>query len=128
MLAASTQQILASPQFPPIKVNLKVEPSSESWQKVRDLIESKGGLCGFVLDKVDVPGILERLVGKGFNVRLPTEKLKPMAIPVGIAPTMDVRGEPVTLGITVGGLAITEHVIWLGADIDVTFGEAKPSD
>jgi hypothetical protein len=66
-------------------------------------------------------------VGKGFNVRLPTEKLKPMAIPVGIAPTLDVRGEPVTLGITVGELAITEHVIWLGADLDVTFGEAKPS-
>jgi hypothetical protein len=127
-LAATTRQILAEPRFPPLKVNLKVEPSSESWEKVRALIESKGGLCGFVLDKVDVPGILERLVGKGFNVRLPTEKIKPMAVPVGISPTMDVRGEPVTLGITVGGLAITEHVIWLGADVDITLGEAPPAE
>jgi len=122
-LTATTQQILAEPRFPPLKVNLKVEPSEESWAKVRALIESKGGLCGFVLDKVDIPGILERLVGRGFNVRLPTEKIKPMAIPVGIAPTMEVRGEPVTLGITVGGLAITEHVIWLGADVDVALGD-----
>jgi hypothetical protein len=125
-LTATTQQILASPRFPPITVNLKVEPSSESWAKVRALIESRGGLCGFVLDKVDVPGLLARLVGKGFNVRLPTEKIKPMAIPVGIEPTMTVHGETVTLGITVGGLAITEHVIWLGADVDLAFGAATP--
>jgi len=124
-LTATTQQILASPRFPPIKVNLKVEPSSESWEKVRALIESKGGLCGFVLDKVDVPGLLAKLVGKGFNVRLPTEKIKPMAIPVGIEPTMKVHGETVTLGITVGALAITEHVIWLGADVDLAFGKEE---
>jgi hypothetical protein len=127
-LTATTQQILAEPRFPPLKVNLKVEPSEESWAKVRALIESKGGLCGFVLDKVDVPGILERLVGKGFNVRLPTEKIKPMAIPVGIAPTMEVRGEPVTLDIAVGGMAITEHVIWLGADVDVAIGDTAEND
>ena len=127
-LTATTRQILAEPRFPPLKVNLKVEPSSESWGRVRALIESKGGLCGFVLDKVDIPGILERLVGKGFNVRLPTEKIKPMAVPVGISPTMDVQGETVTLGLTVGGLAITEHVIWLGADVDVGFGEVDAAD
>ena len=127
-LTATTQRILASPRFPPIKVNLKVEPSSESWQKVRAIIESKGGLCGFVLDKVDVPGLLAKLVGKGFNVRLPTEKIKPMAVPVGIEPTMTVRGEPVTLGITVSGLAITEHMIWLGVDVDVDLGDTTPDD
>jgi len=127
-LTATTQQILAEPRFPPLKVNLEVEPSEESWAKVRALIESKGGLCGFVLDKVDIPGILERLVGRGFNVRLPTEKIKPMAIPVGIATTLEVRGEPITLEITVGGLAITEHVIWLGVDVDVALGDRALED
>jgi hypothetical protein len=29
----------------------------------------------------------------------------------------------VALGIKVGGLAITEHVIWLGAHVSVTIGE-----
>ena len=107
-------------------MNLKVQPSSESWEKVRAIIESKGGLCGFVVDKVNIPGILERLVGKGFNVRLPTEKIKPMAVPVGIEPRMTIQGRDITLGVKNVDLAITEHVIWLGADVDVTAEAAAP--
>jgi len=48
---------------------------------VQGILDSKGGVCGFVIDKVDIKGVLEGLLGKGFDVRLPTEKLKPMAIP-----------------------------------------------
>jgi hypothetical protein len=121
-LTTTALQILAAPKFPVVKVNLKVEPSPESWAAVQKILDSQGGVCGFVVDKVDIKGVLEGLVGKGFNVRLPTEKIKPMAIPVGISPTMTVRGEPITIGVKVGDLAITEHMIWLGAD--VTVGEA----
>ena len=74
---------------------------------------------------MNIAGVLEGLVGKGFDVRLPTEKIKPMAVPVGIAPTMSVRGKPLTIGVTLGHLAITEHMIWLGAD--VTLGAAVPA-
>jgi hypothetical protein len=118
-LTATARQILASPRFPVIKVRLKVEPSAESWAAVQTILDAKGGMCGFVVDKVDIKGVLERLVGKGFNVRLPTEKIKPMAVPVGISPTMTVRGEPVTIAVKVSNLAITEHMIWLGADVTV---------
>lgn len=122
-LTATARQILASPRFPVVKVNLKVDPSPESWAAVQAILDSKGGVCGYVVDKVDIRGVLEGLIGKGFNVRLPTEKIKPMAIPVGIAPTMTVRDETVRIEVTVSDLAITEHMIWLGADVklaDVT--------
>ncbi len=122
-LSATTQQILASPRFPPLKVNLKVEPSSESWAAVQKVLDDQAGLCGYVLDKVDIAGVLEGLIGKGFGVRLPTEKIRPMAVPVGIAPTMTVRGEPVTIGVKVGNLAITEHMVWLGADVELAAPE-----
>ena len=59
------------------------------------------------------------IVDKGFEVRLPTERIRPMAIPVGVAPTMTVDGRPVALDIRLGGLAITEQVIWLGANVAV---------
>ena len=77
-----------------VKVKLKVEPSADSWAAVQKILDDQGGVCGFVVDKVNRAGVLEGLIGKGFDVRLPTEKIKPMAIPVGIAPTMTVRGEP----------------------------------
>jgi hypothetical protein len=117
LLTATERQILAGPKFPVVKVNLKVEPSAESWAAVQKILDDKGGVCGFVLDKVKIPGVLEDLIGKGFDVRLPTEKIKPLAVPVGIAPTLTVRGEPVTIAVKLGTLAITEHMIWLGADV-----------
>jgi hypothetical protein len=119
VLTASAQQILAAPRFPPIKVNLKIDPSPESWAAARKIIEDKEGACGFVLDKVDVLEIVRGLIDRGFNVRLPTEKIKPMAIPVGIEPEMSVHGQTVALVIKVAGLAITEDMIWLGAELAV---------
>jgi hypothetical protein len=121
-LTATAQEILAQPRFPLIKVRLKVLPSPESWAAVDRILGEKEGVCGYVVDKVNVRGIVQRLVDKGFNVRLPTEKIKPMAVPVGIEPTMEVRGEPVALGIKLGKLAITEQMIWLGANVSVATG------
>ena len=46
-----------------------------------------------------------------------------MAVPVGIEPTMEVRGQPVALAIKLGELAITEHMIWLGANVSVAVGD-----
>ena len=102
-----------------IKMKLKVVPSPESWATVQKILDDQHGVCGFVLDKVNIPGVLDGLIGKGFDVRLPTEKLKPLAIPVGIAPTMNVRGEPLTIEVKVSHLAITEQMIWLGANVSL---------
>jgi len=123
VLTATAEDILASPRFPVIKVNLKVNPSAESWGAVQKILDEKEGLCGYVVEKVNIPGILQRLLDKGFNVRLPTEKIKPMAVPVGIEPTMEVRGQPVALAIRLGELAITDQMIWLGANVSVAVGE-----
>jgi hypothetical protein len=96
-----------------------VQPSEESWAAVQKILDEKTGLCGYVVEKVNVLKIVQGLIDRGFNVRLPTEKIKPMAVPVGIAPTMQVRGQPVELTIKVGELAITERMIWLGADVRI---------
>lgn len=120
LLSATDRSILAEPRFPKITVNLQVVPSEESWAAVQDVLDSKEGLCGYVLDKVNVPNIVRGIVEKGFRVGLPTEKLKAMAVPVGVEPTMTVRGKPIALSITVGSLAITEHTLWLGANVAVS--------
>jgi hypothetical protein len=118
-LTATAREILASPRFPVTKIKLKIEPSQESWSAVEKILADKEGVCGYVVDKVDVLGIVKGLIERGFNVRLPTEKIKPMAVPVGIEPSMNVRGKEVELAIKVGELAITDKMIWLGADIRV---------
>jgi hypothetical protein len=125
-LAATATEIVAEPRFPRLRVRLRVEPSEESWGALQAILDDRTGVCGFVLDRVDVLGVVRRIVDEGFDVRLPTEKIRPVAVPVGIEPTMVVRGQPVVLGIRVGGLAITEHAIWLGAHVSVEIGEVGP--
>ncbi len=119
LLTSTSQHIVASPRFPKTTVNLKVRPSAESWAGVQRTLDEKEGLCGFVLDKVDLHGVIEDLLGKGFDVTLPTENIRPMAIPVGLAQTMTVRDRPVTVGVEVGTLTITKGMIWLGADVSL---------
>jgi hypothetical protein len=118
-LTATAEQILASPKFPEVKIRITVAASEESWAEVQRILESKEGVCGFVVDKVNIPKILLALLDKGFNVRLPTEKMKPIAVPVGIQPTMEVKGRTVDLALQVGHLKITEHMIWLGGEVAV---------
>jgi hypothetical protein len=119
LLTSTSQGIVASPHFPKTKVNLRVRPSAASWAAVQKLLDEKAGLCGFVLDRVDIRGLVEGLLGRGFDVTLPTDSIRPMAIPVGLAETMTVRGRPVTIGVEVGALAITKDMIWLGADVSL---------
>jgi hypothetical protein len=122
-LGATAEQILVTPRFPRIVVKLEIEPSAESWAAVQRILDSrKTGVCGFVLDRIDVVAIVRDIVGKGFEVRLPTEKIRPVAVPVGVEPTMSVHGTPIALAIRLGGLAITPHALWLGADVSLQAG------
>lgn len=118
-LESTATEILVRPRLPRLRIHVDVMPSTESWTAAQGVLDEKRGLCGFVLDRVDVMGAVERLIERGFDVRIPTERVRSLALPVGIEPTMVVRGEPVALGIRVGGLTITEHAIWLGAHVSV---------
>lgn len=116
-LGAGADRILATPGFPPLTVKLEVVPSEASWAAVRKLLDDQRGVCGFALDRVDVMGMVRGIVERGFPVRLPTERIRPVGLPVGIEPRLTVRGQPVSLSVKVGSLAITEQVVWLGADV-----------
>ena len=119
LLSSTAERIVFTPRFRTLILTLKVVPSPESWAAVEKVIEAQEGVCGFVLDKVDVMAAVRAVVDKGFRVRLPTEKLKPIAVPVGFEPSVTIRGRPLTLGLQVSGLSITESAIWLGADLEI---------
>lgn len=126
-LSATEREILVQPRLPRLRVRINVDPAAASWAAARKVLDDKRGLCGFVLDRVDVMGFVERLIARGFDVRLPTEKVKPMALPVAVENTLLVRGERVALGIRIGELKITEHAIWLGAHVTVAIGQERLS-
>jgi hypothetical protein len=118
-LSAQATEIVADPSFPRLRVTLQVVPSRESWDAIQQILDEKRGTCGFVLDRVDVRGRVEELVGRGFRVTLPTEKLKPVRFPASVQRSVSVQGRQLALDVALGGLAITEEMLWLGAVVQV---------
>ncbi len=132
-LSTTDDAIVLTPRIPPMRIRVHVVPSKASWAKVQAVLDDKGGVCGFVLDRVDIPGSLEEFLAKGFEVRLPTEKLKPWTLPIGLASSVTIRDTPVHVVVTDGGLTVTGEMIWFGANIDLvtddlpTFTPGRPS-
>lgn len=124
-LAAKGPTVLLTPRVPPLTVKLQVKASDDSWAAAQKILDDKRGLCGFVLDRVDVLGPVKGLIDRGFDVRLPTERLRQLSMPVAINSDVDVRGRPVGLSVALDGLAITPHAIWLGAAVKVAPGSRR---
>lgn len=119
-------QVIGVPTFPETKLNIRVTPSQESWDAINALIEEKDGLCGWVLDKVNVPNILTNVVEKkGFNVKLPLQKIKPLALPAGLSETVKVGERTLALAVQTNTLRIDPDAIWYSAS--VTLASAPPA-
>lgn len=119
-LEAQGGEVVGTPRFPETKVRLRVIPSAETWRRVDALLASKQGLCGWVLERVDVKKILaEQAQEKGFGVKLPLHKIEPFRFPAGLRESVDVRGRPLALDVQTGELRIDEHAVWAGARVRV---------
>jgi len=116
-LSTTNDAIMVTPRLPALRIRVRVAPSAASWALVQRTLDAKTGLCGFVIDRANIPQALEEFLAKGFFVRLPIEKLRPVAVPIGFAQTLMVRGTPLEVGVKAGGLMITNDMIWLGADV-----------
>jgi hypothetical protein len=119
LLSARATELVATPRFPELKVKLVVRPSPESWATVEQLLDEKTGTCGYVLEKVDVKGKIEEIVGRGFVVKLPTEKLGPVRLPAAVRRAVTLEGRSLAMDVKLGGLAITPDTLWLGAVTEV---------
>ena len=117
-LAMKQGQIVATPHFPETRVRIRVSPSKQSWAAVDSLLASKGGPCGWVLDKVNVPSILKRVTeDKGFNVKLPLANLKPFVIPAGVRDTLSVGKKTLSIETTSNVVRIDPGAILYSANV-----------
>ena len=116
-LSTTEDAIVVTPRMPALRIRVRVVPSKASWDLVQKTLDAKRGICGFVIDRVNIPESLQGLLDRGFTVRLPIEKVRPVTVPIGFAQTVMVRDVPVKIGVKADGLLITSDMIWLGADV-----------
>jgi len=125
VFSAQGAEILATPRFPETKIRLRIEPSAATWAKIDAILASKTGLCGWVLEQVDVKKLLAKeFREKGFGVKLPLDKIKPFRFPAGLSESVVVRDKRLALDVRTETLRIDDTAVWLGARVAVKPGAA----
>jgi hypothetical protein len=113
LLATAKDTLTATPRFDPT-FRVTVEPSPESWAKVRAALEHQDDItrCGLALDPDKVFVQLQELVAKGFKIHLPRKLLRPITLPAGVTESVDVEGRRVAVAVTENALRITPAGLW----------------
>ncbi|HEX5031589.1 MAG TPA: hypothetical protein VFX78_09045 [Candidatus Eisenbacteria bacterium] len=120
------RRVVAALVFPETKLRIKVKPSKESWAAIDSILDEQKHVCGWVLDKVNVPSLLENLTEtKGFNVRLPIDKLKPVILPAGIRDSVQVGERSFAIDAQTKSLRIDPDAIWYSAAVKLEGVGAK---
>jgi hypothetical protein len=118
LLATVKDTLTATPRFDPT-FRVKVEPSRESWAKVRAALEHQDDItrCGLAFDPDKVFAQLQELVGKGFRIHLPRKLLRTVTLPAGVTESVDVEGRRAAVAVTENALRITPEGLWYSIGI-----------
>ena len=116
--AIREKRVVGTLTFPETKLNIRVTPSQESWDAVNAILAEKGGVCGWVLDKVDVPNLLTNIVtNKGFNVKLPLDKIKPFVLPAGVSDSVALGDQTLAFDVQTNTIRIDPDAVWYSASV-----------
>jgi hypothetical protein len=122
--AVEGQKIVLQPDFGDLQVRIYVKATEESWKVVEQVVQERGKVCRMALDKVDLRAQLEKLLAKGFNVKIPKKIFKPIRLPAGVERSLEMQGVKLTLQVESTGLTVTPDRIWYGADVRASDGRA----
>jgi hypothetical protein len=127
-LDLSEGTLVASPSFPDLKVNLKIDPAQETWEAFERVLGERGFQCRAALKKADVPDLVRRLFDKGFDVKVPQKIFRPLRLPAGLETDLALAGATYAVRITPRELKVAPHVVWYAADLAATRRSPPASD
>ena len=116
--------LVATPSFPDLEVSLKVEPSPETWREVGRVLSERSPQCRAALKLVDVPALLQRLLDRGFKVKVPPGVFRPLRLPAALQREVTIGGRTRVVLAAPRRLTLGPKVVWVGADVT---GEPRPA-
>ena len=118
LLATMKDTLTATPRFERTFL-VKVEPSPESWAKVRAALEHQDDItrCGLALDPDKVFAQLQERVGQGFAIHLPRKLLRSVTLPAGVSQSVEVEDRRLAVAVSSNALRIIPEGLWYGIDI-----------
>ena len=111
-------RIVCTPEFPETRLRLRVTPSPASRDAVRSLLAQKRGVCGWVLEQVDLPGLLSAMLeAQGFDVAIPMNRIPSLDLPAGVRESVRVGGRVLVVEARTRTLRLDTEAIWYSADV-----------
>jgi hypothetical protein len=118
LLSAEGDTVLGKPRFGEIVLRVTLLPGEKTWATlaaaVADVKEDKNGICGMALQKVDIKAIVQKIIDKGFAVKLPAKLFREIALPAAVEQSVTFKGHTVSLDARPLGLHVTESMLWYG--------------
>ena len=109
--------LVATPSFPDLEVNLKIEPARESWEALDRVLRERGFPCRAALRAADVPGLVRRLLDQGLKVKVPPKVLRPLRFPSGLQREVTLGETTYELRVAPRQLLVSPRVVWYAADV-----------
>ena len=122
-IAASGEKIMLTPDFPELAVRLFVDPSEQAWAAVDEVVKGQRKGCEIALDKVDIKAQLAKILGRGFNVKIPPKLIRPIQLPAGVSQSLEVQGIRLDLQLRPTGVLVASDRLWYGADLSLQAGK-----
>jgi len=111
-----------------LKVRILVDPSEQAWRAVDEVVEAQRKGCEIVLEKINIKELLNKIVSRGFNVKIPQKLIKPVRIPAGIQKSLELQGLRVSLDVRSTGLKVASDRLWYGADVGLDLGRKEGAE
>ena len=116
-IRADGNAITLTPDFGEVTIRLFVDPSEEAWKVVDGVVAEQRALCRKALETIDIKAILGKILGRGFNVKLPKKLFKPVRLPAGVSQSLDVQGIRLDLTVQPTGMLVSDDRLWYGAEL-----------
>lgn len=119
-VAVDGNALTLTPDFPELAVRLFVQPTEQAWKVVDEVMADQRAGCRKALGKIDIKKILGKVLGKGFNIKIPPRILRPIRLPAGVRQSLSVQGVNLSLDLQTTDLEVSEERLWYGANVSTS--------
>ncbi|HEY6547491.1 MAG TPA: hypothetical protein VI589_06285 [Vicinamibacteria bacterium] len=132
LLSAEGDTVVAKPRFGEVVLKVVLRPMEQAWAMFQSTLEEvkddKNGICGMAIKKLDVRSIVQKIIDKGFQVKLPRELFREISLPAAVEQAVTIQGKTVSLDAHPIGLRVSERMLWYGVALGAAAGSPPPPD
>jgi hypothetical protein len=116
-VAVEGSALVLTPVFPELAVRLFVEPTEQAWGVVDEVVADQRAGCRMALEKMDIKKILGKVLGKGFNIKIPPKILRAVRLPGGLRQSLTIQGVNLSLALRTTDVTVSPERLWYGAEV-----------